>query len=232
MVGTPLLSLMPPSIRLSAFWLSLTLALRLPPGSETTCFPPPLPCSGMKPRLRFAIDVGGVLIEKADRLTRLAASNGEDTVFDPSDVRYVEGALESVEALASMAPDLELWILSYCGERREMETLGAFRDIGLMRFIPVKRMLFCRKRSHKKLLMAEHGLDLLVDDRGDNCDDVEAAGFGVMWFRGDGGDSRAVGSWREVVERVERRIKGRPIGEVRGACSTQHEGWQARLFCF
>lgn len=150
--------------------------------------------------MRLAIDVGGVLIERA--MAPAAEDAGEDTVFTPGAVRWVAGALEGIQRLAALG--YELWILSFCGARREAETRIALQAVGVDRSIPVERWLFCRKRTLKVVLMREHDLDLLVDDREDNVRGCQREGFDVIWFEGRPTDPLSLPSWAAVVERFER----------------------------
>lgn len=123
--------------------------------------------------IKLAIDVGGVLIEKRDL-------SGADTNFDLSYVKWVPGAIEAVEKLST---HFDLYILSFCGKRTEMETRIALRD-KISHFIHENKWIFTRKREHKVKEMVKHEIWGLVDDTPMIIDLVKENGRVGILFRG------------------------------------------------
>ena len=104
--------------------------------------------------LKIGIDVGGVLsIHKTD----VGDGEHENTGID------MPHAIESVRALA--AAGHTLYIVSFCGRRRAMETRDSLVACGLADCFAA--MYFVKKVTHKKHVCASLGLDVLIDDRGD-----------------------------------------------------------------
>jgi hypothetical protein len=118
--------------------------------------------------MKIAIDVGGVLIDMS----------GEDTNFDPNAVVWMPRALEAIKALSTQH---ELYILSFCGRRREMETRVALRH-KVLDSIPEKRWFFTRHRLAKRRVMRQLKLDVLVDDTEEVVQHVRNDGIRVLWF--------------------------------------------------
>lgn len=65
--------------------------------------------------MRIGIDVGGVLIEKS-----YEQNSKEDTQFVLEDVKWTDGAVDCITKLQKDGH--ELFIISYCGAKRELET--------------------------------------------------------------------------------------------------------------
>lgn len=138
--------------------------------------------------MKIAIDVGGVLIEKS------GTSADEDTVFDPSHVNWVEGAIDAVQALAATNT---LYILSFCGKKREVETVEQLIAAGFEKWIPHENWIFVRNRRLKAGQMIEHEIDMLVDDTTEVVNTCRAVGKRVIHFRGHGPDSAV--DWKAVI---------------------------------
>jgi hypothetical protein len=135
---------------------------------------------------KLAIDVGGVLIAKKHE-------DGADTNFDESNVKWLDGALAAVESLSA---NHELYVLSFCGKKTEMETrraLGAVKHI-----IPEERWIFTRKREHKVREMKNRAIPTLIDDREDIIRSVREQGLqGIHFGSGETPDWLAVVQWLE-----------------------------------
>lgn len=101
---------------------------------------------------KIAIDVGGVLIQKK-------ILSGADTNFDINNVLWLPGSLQAVEELSKF---YDLYILSFCGKKTEMETREALGAI--QHFIPKEKWLFTRKREHKVKQMLTNHITTLIDD--------------------------------------------------------------------
>ena len=121
----------------------------------------------------LAIDVGGVLLEKRDL-------SGSDTNFDVADVRWVPGALEAVKKLK---PHFDLYVLSFCGKKTEMETRDALKQY-IISEIPEEKWIFTRKREHKVNRMKDYGISTLIDDTQSIIEWVNDAGLKGIHFRG------------------------------------------------
>lgn len=151
--------------------------------------------------MRIGIDVGGVLVEKDGR-------GGGDTSFEESGPRFVIGALEAVNKLASEGH--LLYIVSFCGAQMEARTRVALRSAGLA--IPEERWYFTKSRPEKGPVCAKLGLDVFVDDTEPVVRVVSQAcpNARVLWFRGvfkprtaKFADNVApVSDWEQVVARV------------------------------
>jgi len=120
---------------------------------------------------KLAIDVGGVLIEKKDR-------SGPDTNFDLDNVKWIDGALDAVRILSQ---NYDLYILSFCGKRTEMETREALRS-KIAKWIPEEKWIFTRKREHKVDQMQKHGITWLIDDTASIIKWVDDAGLIGLHF--------------------------------------------------
>jgi len=106
---------------------------------------------------KIAIDVGGVLIAKKHQ-------DGQDTNFDPDDIKWLPGAIEAVRTLVTQGH--ECYILSFCGKKTEEETRVALhKEIAVS--IPENRWIFTRKREHKLREMEKLGITILIDDSDD-----------------------------------------------------------------
>jgi hypothetical protein len=104
--------------------------------------------------LKIGIDVGGVLsIHKTD----VGDGEHENTGID------MPGAIDSVRSLA--AAGHSLYVVSFCGRRRAIETRDALVACGLADCFTA--MYFVKKVTQKKNVCAALGLDALIDDRSD-----------------------------------------------------------------
>jgi len=127
--------------------------------------------SSPKSKVKIAIDVGGVLIEKKHK-------NGADTNFDINDIKWMPGALDAVKILHEM---YDLYILSFCGKRTEKETRLALRK-EVAQFIPENKWIFTRERIYKIDRMKEYGITTLVDDTQEIIEWVEKAGLKAVHY--------------------------------------------------
>lgn len=146
--------------------------------------------------MKIAIDVGGVLIEKGAN----GVATEEDTVFDPTNVNWVEGAIDAIRALAT--PANTLYILSFCGKKREAETVEQLLAAGIQKWIPQENWIFVRNRRLKAGQMVEHEIDVLVDDTAEVVNTCRAIGKRVIHFRGHGSDSAA--TWGDVARLLKK----------------------------
>jgi hypothetical protein len=133
---------------------------------------------------RLAIDVGGVLIAKK-------YEDGADSNFDSNNVKWLDGALAALETLSSDY-DYELYVLSFCGKKTEMETRQALQQV--RHLIPEERWIFTRKREHKAREMKGRGIPVLIDDREDIIRNVEEQGLQGIHF-----GSERTPDWKAVV---------------------------------
>jgi hypothetical protein len=136
---------------------------------------------------KLAIDIGGVVLEKRDL-------SGPDTNFNLDDVKWVPGALEAVKELVKM---YDVYILSFCGKKIEMDTRKALHASELPLYVPEDKWFFTRKREHKILVMKENGIGTLVDDTLQIIEWVNAAGLNGIHFRGP-----IYKNWGNVLERL------------------------------
>lgn len=144
--------------------------------------------------MKIAIDVGGVLIEKSDVAT------SEDTTFDKEHVNWVEGAIEAVKKLATDGHTL--YILSFCGKKREIDTIEQLIKAGFEAWIPRENWIFVRNRRLKAPEMTKHEIDILIDDTNEVVHTCRTAGHRVLHFRGDGADG--VATWKDVLLKIQK----------------------------
>ena len=109
--------------------------------------------------MKIGIDVGGVLIRHDGK------DQKEDTVFNTEDVRFFVDCKEVLEELKSKGH--ELYIISYCGPKREEETIKALKEYGIHRIIPEKNWSFVRSRGKKVDSCLQWNIDIMIDDRQD-----------------------------------------------------------------
>lgn len=134
--------------------------------------------------IKLAIDVGGVLIEKKTKY-------GPDTNFDVNDTKWLPGSLEAIKTLCQI---YDVYILSFCGKRTELETRQALRK-EVASYVPENKWIFTREREYKVDRMKSHGLSILVDDTEEIINWVNAAGFEGVHF-----GSGKYPDWSHVVE--------------------------------
>ena len=120
----------------------------------------------------IASDIGGVL------LASKYAADG-DTADHEAEAEWLAGALTG---LRSLTETHTVYLLSFCGLKTETATRERLRSAGVADWLPEERWLFCRKRTHKPRLMKEHGIELLIDDRGDIIRNVREQGLVGIHF--------------------------------------------------
>jgi hypothetical protein len=150
---------------------------------------------------RIAIDVGGVLIEKKDK-------SGPDTNFDVDNIRWMQGALDAVKSLSQ---HFDLYILSFCGKKTELETREALRTC-VIEYIPESKWIFTRDRTHKVPRMQELDITTLVDDTWQIISSVENAGL-----RGIHYGSWRFSDWTAIVNHLTKDMPSTEIGKVAGS---------------
>lgn len=146
--------------------------------------------------MKIAIDVGGVLIEKSNIATN------EDTTFDKKNINWVEGSIDAAKTLAKNG--YTLYILSFCGKKREIETIEALTKVGFEEWIPRENWIFVRNRRLKADEMTKHGIDILIDDTNEVVHTCRHVGHCVLHFRGGGTDG--VATWKDVLIKISQQI--------------------------
>lgn len=124
----------------------------------------------------IAIDVGGVIVVKdySDLSTK------EDTLINSVEgAKLFPGALETIQKLSEK---YELYILSFAGYNREVQTKQILLLHGFDKYIPKERWLFTRDRSQKIVLMKQHNIDLIIDDTFKIIQSVNNGGLNAIWF--------------------------------------------------
>lgn len=121
----------------------------------------------------IASDIGGVLLAG-----KHAAE--ADTADHEAEAEWLPGALDS---LRSLCETHTVYLLSFCGLKTETATRERLRAAGVADWLPEERWLFCRNRKHKPRLMKEHGIELLIDDRGDIIRNVREQGLVGIQFK-------------------------------------------------
>lgn len=122
---------------------------------------------------RIAIDVGGVLIQKEDFVSDVK----EDTVMDVKedttiDINGPKWGVGYEQVLPQWCQEgHELYILSFCGKKREEETRQCLRANPIIaQTIPESRWIFTRRREWKANMCQQFQINILIDDRQDNLD--------------------------------------------------------------
>lgn len=124
------------------------------------------------PFTKIASDIGGVLLQ-----SKYAADG--DTADHEAEASWLDGSLEGLRGLTASHT---VYLLSFCGKKTEMATRERLRAADVHTWLPEERWLFCRDRKHKPRLMAEHGIQLLIDDRGDIIRNVREKGLVGIHF--------------------------------------------------
>ncbi len=119
------------------------------------------------PFTKIASDIGGVLLQ-----SKFAADG--DTADHEAEATWLDGALDGLRGLTATHT---VYLLSFCGKKTETATRERLHAAGVAEWMPEERWLFCRDRKHKPRLMKEHGIELLIDDRGDIIRNVRAQGL-------------------------------------------------------
>ncbi len=124
------------------------------------------------PFTKIASDIGGVL---------LASRHGAegDTADHEAAASWIDGALDGLRSLTTTHT---VYLLSFCGKKTEDATRARLKEAGVHTWLPEERWLFCRDRKHKPRLMREHGIELLIDDRGDIIRNVREKGLVGLHF--------------------------------------------------
>lgn len=123
-------------------------------------------------------------------VTQLSCVSGPDTNFDINDIKWIPGALDAVDKLKNW---YDLYILSFCGKKTEMETRIALRH-KIANTIPEDKWIFTRKREHKVDQMKLHGISTLIDDTEQIINWVTNANLKGIHFRG-----KRFPTWQTVV---------------------------------
>lgn len=118
--------------------------------------------------MRIAIDIGGVLC--------------------PKDIDgFMPGA---IEAIIELAKKHELWILSFCGKTRELESRTFLLANNVNIIIPENNWIFVKKPTLKANKMKELNLDILIDDTQCVIDSCTLKGVKTIKF---------IDSWKDVL---------------------------------
>ena len=125
------------------------------------------------PFTKIASDIGGVLLQ-----SKFAADG--DTADHEAEATWLDGALDGLRSLTATHT---VYLLSFCGKKTEMATRERLLTAGVQAWLPEERWLFCRDRKHKPRLMVEHGIQLLIDDRGDIIRNVREKGLVGIHFK-------------------------------------------------
>jgi len=106
----------------------------------------------------IGIDFGGVL-SVDDAL--LPASPHINTRIDMPDAH---------EAISQLATDHKLYLISFCGKRRAMETKASIQSLGLTKYFA--GLYFVKHPDYKSQLTRFLGCDVMIDDRVDVLDNI------------------------------------------------------------
>lgn len=109
--------------------------------------------------LKIGIDFGGVLSIHDGGLSE----HRETTINMP-------GAVEAIKRLHSAGH--KLFIISFCGRSRAVETRASLAKAGLSEFF--EDQFFCKDKSNKALICKYLGCDVMIDDRTEILEKVRA----------------------------------------------------------
>jgi hypothetical protein len=149
--------------------------------------------------LRIGIDVGGVIAEKTyDR--------AEDTGSESLLKAPIKDSLEIISLMIKRFGASNIFIVSFCGKRREVETLIWFDliklyDTGLLR----ENVHFVRSRAAKAPLCEDLNINCFIDDTWEvinnivaNCRTIRR----ILWYNGRSANYssiiKPVHNWQEI----------------------------------
>lgn len=130
-----------------------------------------------KPAL--AVDVGGVLIKKDN--TNEGQLSNEDTTW--GDVANFH--IDWKDALEYLSGKYTLWILSFAGRKRALETIDALHRADVQNIIPERRWIFVKHRLNKSIFMQNYNINTLIDDTLEIIEDCQQKGLSAIHFNHD-----------------------------------------------
>ena len=162
--------------------------------------------------MRIGIDVGGVMVQHDSSVENY--DRKEDTNFDPTQVPWMEGLFQALDALK--ADGHELFIVSFCGARREAETRAALKARHVSNWIPEQNWFFTRDRKLKVKVCRDQGLQFMIDDRLDILQSFPPeSSVHLIWFNPGASVQHGVkkvnapkriihcDDWQSVAERIK-----------------------------
>lgn len=107
---------------------------------------------------KIGIDVGGVIAVKT--------YGGEDTNADSLDKPPMTGSVETIRELVKSFGPINVFIVSYCGKAREIDTMKWFTRIGFFykSGLLKENVHFTRSRQAKAGVCNRLGIDYFIDD--------------------------------------------------------------------
>ena len=130
---------------------------------------PRRPRNGPATKVRVAVDVGGVLVvhdptpappPPGSNEAPRPVLDGEPTVSEP---KIMPGAIAGLKALVA-DEKVELYVVSYCGYPREVQSRAVMKKHGIDKYIPEDRWFFTRTHEDKGRACEQEGINLMVDD--------------------------------------------------------------------
>lgn len=128
--------------------------------------------------MKIAVDVGGVIIKKD-----YSDVSKEDTLI--AGVEFAQIFENAHQVMKDLSEKHELWILSFAGANREVQTKQILRKHKFNEIIPEERWIFVRSRREKLPAMRQYNLDLLIDDTEQIIKMLNKEGIKTIWFGTD-----------------------------------------------
>lgn len=144
--------------------------------------------------MRIGVDIGGVIVKKDYE------DKDEDTTFNQSHPMFFDHCFEVLKELSERH---KLFIISYCGRKREEETRKVLLEVGLDKIIPEEHWYFVRSRKAKLEPARRLNLDIMIDDTQEIHDLLlsNLKGITGIWFNGQGKSRKrllVVDGWDEI----------------------------------
>ena len=118
--------------------------------------------------IRFASDIGGVIIAKSAP-SENEADQQEDTMFSSNYLNSAQekDAFDTLRQITSSIGSENVFLISKCGELVQQKTLEWLNHTKFYEKtnIPVSNVKFCKERSQKAAIIANLGVTHFVDDR-------------------------------------------------------------------
>ncbi|OUS27547.1 hypothetical protein A9Q99_13955 [Gammaproteobacteria bacterium 45_16_T64] len=154
--------------------------------------------------MKIGIDFGGVIVKPADG----------DSPFDPDMGQSIEqtGAIESISKLIKSL-NAEVWIISKASKSTQIATRSWLSKVGFYQetgFI-ASNLLFCSKRTEKRILCEPLGLTHFIDDSEEVLDVLTGLIPNLFIFGNENAreDLARVVSWQQVLEKLTSKGNGR-----------------------
>lgn len=142
--------------------------------------------------MKVGVDFGGVL-----------------SVHDAEGAEHINTAINvsgGVEALDYLSKEHELFLVSFCGKSRAIETTASIKENDCSKYF--EKEYYVKKKTYKKDICLMLGCNFMIDDRSEILDDVKDGCpgivtilFGESDYEGD--RHLKASDWKDVVSIIE-----------------------------